>query len=134
MTATPNATNAKVSDGAGAKTSTRKMDSQISTECVAQGESTIRCAVVLECAEFQEHKDWKKKHPTGPVTWDAWCSLCGFRLEDKQWASGLAIEGEGRRLAHVVSVAVIRGEVFKSTKRKIVCSKCCPVILEHHDD
>jgi hypothetical protein len=68
------------------------------------------------------------------VTWDAWCSMCGFRLENKPWASGLAIEGEGRRLAHVVSVAIIGGKRFTSDTRKIVCSKCCPVILGRHDD
>lgn len=89
---------------------------------------------VPECFDFQEHKDWISKRPTGPVTWDAWCSMCGFRLENKPLASGLAIEGEGRRLACVVSVVIIGGERFTSNKRKIVCSKCCPVILGGNND
>jgi hypothetical protein len=38
--------------------------------------------------------------------------MCGFRLENKPWANGLAIEGEGRMLAHVVSVAIIGGKRF----------------------
>jgi hypothetical protein len=88
----------------------------------------------LECADFKEHPGWKRKHPTGPVTWDAWCSMCGFRLENKPFASGMAIEGDGRRLARVVSVVIIGGERFTSKSHKMVCSKCCPVILERHDD
>lgn len=95
----------------------------------------IRSTVGLECADFQEHPGWRNNpDKTVGVTWDAWCSMCGFRLENKPWAIGLAIEGEGRRLAHVVSVASIGGERFTSNKRKIVCSKCCPVILGRHDD
>lgn len=86
-----------------------------------------------ECSDFQEHKDWKSKHPTGPVTWDAWCSLCGFRLEDKQWANGMAIEGNGRRLAKVESVCEIAGQKFRSQRSKVVCSQCCPQILGTHD-
>ncbi len=94
----------------------------------------VGSSALLDCFDFVEHKGWKQKHPTGPVTWDAWCSLCGFRLEDKPWASGLAIEGDGRRLAHVVSVLRIGGEAFVSRQRKIVCSKCCPVILGCRND
>ncbi len=89
----------------------------------------------LECADFQEHPGWRNNpDKTTGVTWDAWCSMCGFRLENKPWASGLTIEGEGRRLAHVGIVAIIGGERFTSNKRKIVCSKCCPVILGRYDD
>ena len=95
----------------------------------------IVSSALLECADFQEHPGWRNNpDKTVGVTWDAWCSMCGFRLENKPWASGLAIEGEGRRLAHVVSVAIIGGECFTSNKRKIVCSKCCPVILGGNDD
>jgi len=90
----------------------------------------LQSNAVLECVNFQEHPNWRNNpDKTGGVTWDAWCSMCGFRLENKPWASGLAIEGEGRRLAHVVRVVIIDGERFISSKRKIVCSKCCPVIL-----
>jgi hypothetical protein len=94
-----------------------------------------RCADLLECTDFREHPGWRN-HPdkTGGVTWDAWCSMCGFRLEDKPWASGLAIEGHGRRLARVVSMVIIGGKRFVLDRRKIVCSKCCPVILGRHDE
>ncbi len=88
-----------------------------------------------ECLDFVEHSGWRNNpDKTGGVTWDAWCSICGFKLENKPWASGLAIEGNGRKLAHVVSVTVINGETFISTKRKIVCSKCCPCILKAGND
>lgn len=83
----------------------------------------------LECVDFQEHSGNNIDNTVG-VTWDAWCSMCGFRLENKPWASGLAIEGDGRRLARVVSVVIIGGERFTSNKHKIICSKCCPAILE----
>lgn len=82
------------------------------------------------CTDFQEHKDWRVKHPTGPATWDAWCSLCGFKLEDRPWASGLAIEGGGRRLAEVVKVLNFLGSEFVSRDGQIVCSKCCPQIVQ----
>lgn len=100
-----------------------------------QSGAAVACGALLECADFQEHHGWRNNpDKTVGVTWDAWCSMCGFRLENKPWASGLAIEGEGRRLAHVGSVVIIGGERFTSNKRKIVCSKCCPVILGRHDD
>lgn len=79
--------------------------------------------------DFQEHPGWRNNpDKTIGVTWDAWCSECGFRLENKPWANGLAIEGNGRRLAHVVSVLRLGGETFVSQQCKIVCSVCCPVI------
>jgi len=82
-----------------------------------------------DCLEFKEHEGWGKKHPTGPVTFDAWCSKCGFKLEDKQiMSSPLRIEGNGRRLAYVETTLMWRGEFFTSEKRKIVCSECYPVI------
>lgn len=82
------------------------------------------------CNGFTEHPNWRAKHPTGPVTWDAWCSLCGFRLEDRQWASGLAIEGDGRRLGKVRRVVELPGETLKSDRIMVVCSTCCPQIMQ----
>jgi hypothetical protein len=105
------------------------------TECGTESVGGVGCRDGLECSDFQEHPGWRNNpDKTGGVTWDAWCSKCGFRLENKPWASGLAIEGEGRRLAPVVSVAIIGGKRFVSDSRKIVCSKCCPVILGRHDE
>lgn len=86
------------------------------------------------CYNFVEHKGWQEKHPTGPVTWDAWCSYCGFKLEDKSWAKGsLAIEGDGRRLAFVTRTLQIGNENFTSP-RVVVCSKCAPVISKGHTE
>lgn len=88
-----------------------------------------------KCGDFQEHPGWRNNpDKTVGVTWDAWCSYCGFKLEDKSFTSGLAIEGNGRRLAHVVSVKYIDDEIFVSRSRKIVCSVCCPVILGKSED
>ena len=87
------------------------------------------------CEGFQEHIGWRNNpDKTIGVTWDGWCSYCGFRLENKSFASGVTIEGQGRRLAAVVSVKVIDGETFISNKSKIVCSKCCPIILKQSKD
>lgn len=87
------------------------------------------------CSEFQEHPGWRNNPDKRVgVTWDAWCSRCGFRLEDKPWANGHAIEGDGRRLAHVVGVLSLGGKTFVSQQSKIVCSKCCPAILQSGDD
>lgn len=68
------------------------------------------------CERFTEHPGWRNKHPTGPVTWDAWCSLCGFKLEDRPYSDGSTINGDGRRLA------------FSRIGfgRYIVCSECNP--------
>ena len=81
------------------------------------------------CEDFIEHEHWRAKHPTGPVTWDAWCSECGFKLEDRQWASGHAIEGNGRRLERVRPVIYVGDERFVSDKRRVGCSQCYPQIL-----
>lgn len=97
------------------------MDKDTSTE-------NRKAAMRVECLDFVENKDWRKNHPTGPVTWDAWCSICGFKLEDKPFASGMSIEGEGRKLAFVSQRRVIDGEIFESKKRWMVCSVCCPNI------
>lgn len=83
-----------------------------------------------ECPEFKEHPGWRNNpDKTVGVTWDAWCSMCGFKLENKPFASGSAIEGDGRRLARVAEVIYIDGKRFVSDEQKIVCSKCCPQIL-----
>lgn len=85
---------------------------------------------IIPCFHFVEHPQWQEKRPTGPVTWDAWCSRCGFKLEDKPFAKGPpAIEGDGRKLTYVTGVLHVGGESFASTRR-IVCSQCAPVILE----
>lgn len=84
----------------------------------------------LDCFDFVEHKDWRTKHPLGPVTWDGWCSKCGFRIEDAHFDNkkGLGISGNGRRLAKCVTTRVINGEVFTSNNPKIYCSFCAPNI------
>lgn len=86
---------------------------------------------IVECLEFREHPNWQQKHPIGPVTWDAWCSKCGFQLEDKPWADGLVIEGEGRRLEYFTRVLVVNGETFRSEKRRIICSNCITTYYEN---
>ncbi len=82
------------------------------------------------CTDFIEHKEWRQKHPTGPVTWDAWCSSCGFKLEDKPFADGgaCAIKGDGRTLARCYSVIEYGGQTFKSNSEFMYCSKCAPAI------
>lgn len=86
------------------------------------------------CFNFKEHPDWQHKHPTGPVTWDGFCSECGFRLEDRPWANGTAIEGGGRRLAFVGDKLTVGVDVFYSAERYIACSECVPKLLEKQKD
>lgn len=76
--------------------------------------------------DFTEHKDWSKKHPLGPVTWDGECSLCGFRVEDTPFDDGygVGISGGGRRLAKYVTELTINGETFTNNKPQICCSAC----------
>lgn len=87
-----------------------------------------------ECFNFVEHPHWRQKHPLGPITWDGWCSICGFKLENRSWGSNYSIEGNGRRLAHVKAKLHYNGESFLSERRMIVCSECCPQILRGGDE
>lgn len=102
-------------------------DNQSKTESLASVSSTP----LLSCHNFQEHKDWMVKHPLGPVTWDGWCSSCGFRIEDARFddGEGVGISGNGRRLAACTSRRIIGGKLFTSNETKIYCSSCVPSIL-----
>jgi len=89
---------------------------------------------IKKCLDFVEH-DWRRKRPLGPATWDAWCSQCGFRLEDKLFSqAGLFIEGEGRRLGLCLDVVSYRGQTFVSSKAHMLCSKCFPALLDASRD
>lgn len=78
-----------------------------------------------ECNDFIEHVGWRNNpDKTIGVTWDAWCSVCGFKLENKPFASGMAIEGDGRRLELFTSFLTVDGIRYVSEKRKIICSEC----------
>ena len=81
------------------------------------------------CYDFQEHPDWQKKHVRGPVRWDAWCSMCGVRLEDQPLGTGMTLQGNGVTLGYVTRAINFVGITFRSDQRIIVCSKCCPQIL-----
>jgi hypothetical protein len=82
----------------------------------------------VACLEFEEHPGWRD-NPDGGVTWDGWCSECGFRVENRPFTEGMAIEGSGRKLGYVRRVLVDGGEVFVSEERRVVCSECNPRIL-----
>ena len=84
------------------------------------------------CSDFTEHPGWRSNpDKTAGVTWDAWCSFCGFRAENKPFATGCSIEADGRRLAHVVSKIRVGDQILVSERRQIACSKCCPNILRN---
>ena len=88
---------------------------------------------IKTCDDFKEHPGWTMNPSRTGVTWDAWCSLCGFKLENKPFGQELYIEGDGRRLSPVVGVMAINGEIFRSDKSKIACSVCCPNILKANE-
>lgn len=83
------------------------------------------------CKDFIEHAGWRA-HPdkSRGVTWDAFCSKCGFELADKPFANGLTIQGDGRTLGFVEPVIIRDGRIYRSNDRYIVCSVCCPQILK----
>lgn len=81
------------------------------------------------CRDFKEHEGWQQKHRRGPVTWDAHCSKCGFELQDRPFATGLTIEGNGRTLFRVYTEKLINGEWFSSKEQQVVCTKCVPNIV-----
>lgn len=89
------------------------------------------------CEDFQEHPNWRHNQDKRVgVTWDAWCSFCGFKLENKPFVKGgfYGIEGIGRKLGHIIETRIIDEERFYSNKRKIACSICCPVLLKESDE
>lgn len=77
------------------------------------------------CVAFKEHKDWLQKHPLGPVTFDGWCSICGFPATDSPLLPGTIMQGDGRKLLQVYRTA---GE-FRSATTQIVCSECAALLL-----
>lgn len=85
------------------------------------------------CYHFKEHGGCQQKYPTGPVTWDAHCSKCGFSLEDRDFSNGLAIEGNGRRLAYVCERLEVGVDLFYG-ERFIACSECVPALLGKVED
>ena len=85
--------------------------------------------------EFAEHKGWRNNNPMPGVTWDGTCSKCGFALTNKPFVPGkVAIEGDGRRIARVVSYLRIGGETFRSTSHVLACSVCVPDIMRARED
>jgi len=86
---------------------------------------------IPSCFDFTEHPGWRNNpDKTMGVTWDAWCSFCGFRAENRPFATGCSIEADGRRLAPVVSKIRVGEQILVSERRQIACSKCCPKILQ----
>lgn len=77
------------------------------------------------CFAFHEHKDWRAKHPLGPVTFDGWCSICGFAATDKPILPGTIMQGDGRKLLQVYRTV---GEM-RSTTTQIICSDCAAPLL-----
>lgn len=74
----------------------------------------------MTCFQFTEHKDWARKHPAGPVTFDGWCSICGFAAVDKPLLPGTIIQGDGRKLLQVYRTL----DGFRSTASEIICTDC----------
>lgn len=82
-----------------------------------------------QCLEFKEHPNWRANpDKKRGVTWDAWCSRCGFKIEDAPFDNhrGLGISGSGRRLAFVTTKLVVGGVMFTADERRICCSECVP--------
>lgn len=84
------------------------------------------------CYEFAEHPGWRSRPAgSGGVTWDGWCSGCGFRIDDEPFdmGRGVGISGNGRRLAKTYQrITLEDGQQFTSDKGKIYCSECVPSI------
>lgn len=80
--------------------------------------------------EFTESPGWRNNpNKTVGVTWDGQCVKCGFTLLDRPFASGIALEGGGRRLERCVeSFTTPGGKVFRSEQHYIYCSECVPAI------
>ena len=98
---------------------------------------TLPPAPLLACFDFQEHPGWRSNPDKAiGVTWDGWCSRCGFRIENARFdiGKGLGISGNGRRLASRVSRLIIDGEIYTSYTSKIYCSDCVPSLLGNARD
>lgn len=84
---------------------------------------------IPKCEDFQEYPDWKKNpNKKIGVTWTAWCSECGFKLENKPFGNELTIEGNGRVLGRITNFVIIDNEIFRSDKFRIACSNCFPCL------
>jgi hypothetical protein len=78
-----------------------------------------------DCLDFIESPHWRT-NKKGGVTWDAWCSKCGFKIENAPFdnGTGTGITGNSRRLSFGSKIKFLEGEVFVSSTRKIYCSDC----------
>jgi hypothetical protein len=93
--------------------------------------------MIEPCYDFEEYPRWRDNpNKKIGVTWNARCSFCGIKTENKSISGGgfYGIESDGRKFGFVSEAMFINGQWFKSEQRKIACSKCCPVLLNESKD
>lgn len=89
------------------------------------------------CYDFLESDEWRSnKDLKIGVTWDAYCSKCGFEIKNQPFDQheGLGISFGGRRLSQFYCRKIMNGEAYKSEKSQIICSECIKIINQSNDE